>query len=682
MKVTKKQLIELLGKKISNSMLKNALEQIKEGLERKLKENDFDMDDFFFSDAEAAARADMQQHYGDSMVHAKLGDKEDAKTWIQSQLDANDSEVNKHASHLRKAEKQTFNQELVDFISKDPRLAELRNNDPRALLDLIGLAAYKYVMDNNSSSPFIAALQEWLVELNHEFEPTDEDLLEADPRVYRLLSKYEPIYNKNMQVKRLNEALTFLKNEQVARYYSIVFLQGEEANETMQIMDEQGNEAALAHLLQNYYDQDELKALDDDRYKGNLDHEFRQEIDGNTYIMIWNNGIPYVGLVEMRMVDAPDFSDDQYKDLYDGLHGSYGELGEGGASKTYEYHINLDERGLFYADVRDENDKSVYWIKIGYGEDKDNNPMEDGFMRHTRDIQGLEAHLRDVGVIGKNDKIVSPYSEGIQEDVDDMDIDNGQLGDDPMSLDTMSTINDVQKGYYVVPPKGNDPLWYVVDQDGDPVEGYNTEEEANAAIPGLESSFRPSGGLAPDSEELGVDFKESRLARIDRLMNEAFALIKEYRGMGSYPAGDMSNAPWTIEDPKPMRRKPKTVFTLTDSNEECLILHHGGSYYAFHKDSIDPNEVSSIAIDYVGVPSEVERDEDGYNTIHDTSQYSSARYLPDEAVVDYINDNYAHMKIGDGLDAWENGSYDLVRIDQPLAKDLKATWHNLSIPIS
>lgn len=72
----------------------------------------------------------------------------------------------------------------------------------------------------------------------------------------------------------------------------------------------------------------------------------------------------------------------------------------------YIYYINLDERGQFYADVRNpDTDESIYEIKIGYGEDEDNNPIEDGYMRHTEDIIGLEKYLKEMGIINQEDTI-------------------------------------------------------------------------------------------------------------------------------------------------------------------------------------------------------------------------------------------------------------------------------------
>ena len=64
----------------------------------------------------------------------------------------------------------------------------------------------------------------------------------------------------------------------------------------------------------------------------------------------------------------------------------------------YTYHINLDERGEFYADVRGENGRTVYDIR-------GHSIFEDGFMCHTADIRGLSVYLLDLGVLRDSDRI-------------------------------------------------------------------------------------------------------------------------------------------------------------------------------------------------------------------------------------------------------------------------------------
>lgn len=67
---------------------------------------------------------------------------------------------------------------------------------------------------------------------------------------------------------------------------------------------------------------------------------------------------------------------------------------------TYGYYIDLDERGDFRADVRDESGKTVFEILAGDSLEEDETSIfDDGFMRNTNDLSGLTKHLIDLGVI-------------------------------------------------------------------------------------------------------------------------------------------------------------------------------------------------------------------------------------------------------------------------------------------
>jgi len=66
--------------------------------------------------------------------------------------------------------------------------------------------------------------------------------------------------------------------------------------------------------------------------------------------------------------------------------------------KTYLYFINLDERGEFYADVRDGSNNSIFEIK-GF------DIFEDGWMRNKSDLKGLKNHLVGLGVMKDDDDL-------------------------------------------------------------------------------------------------------------------------------------------------------------------------------------------------------------------------------------------------------------------------------------
>lgn len=70
---------------------------------------------------------------------------------------------------------------------------------------------------------------------------------------------------------------------------------------------------------------------------------------------------------------------------------------------TYEYYINLDERGEFNADVRNEDGQTLFEIadmEVMQG------IVEDGFMRHTKDVGGLTEWLQEMGAIPEDAQIV------------------------------------------------------------------------------------------------------------------------------------------------------------------------------------------------------------------------------------------------------------------------------------
>ena len=65
----------------------------------------------------------------------------------------------------------------------------------------------------------------------------------------------------------------------------------------------------------------------------------------------------------------------------------------------YRYFINLDERGCFYADVRDPRDRTVFEIE-GFA------IFEDGWMRHRSDLDGLKAYLVHLGLLQREESLV------------------------------------------------------------------------------------------------------------------------------------------------------------------------------------------------------------------------------------------------------------------------------------
>lgn len=63
------------------------------------------------------------------------------------------------------------------------------------------------------------------------------------------------------------------------------------------------------------------------------------------------------------------------------------------------YHINLDERGEFYADVRNSSEETIFEI---HGCDI----FEDGWMKHKHHTAGLLEYLIHLGLANHNSTLV------------------------------------------------------------------------------------------------------------------------------------------------------------------------------------------------------------------------------------------------------------------------------------
>ncbi|MDG1580819.1 hypothetical protein [Pseudomonas sp. GOM6] len=63
------------------------------------------------------------------------------------------------------------------------------------------------------------------------------------------------------------------------------------------------------------------------------------------------------------------------------------------------YYINLDERGDFYADVRNAYEKSVFEIS-GF------EIFEDGFMANKHDMEGLKDYLVSLGIMQPSQQLL------------------------------------------------------------------------------------------------------------------------------------------------------------------------------------------------------------------------------------------------------------------------------------
>jgi hypothetical protein len=62
---------------------------------------------------------------------------------------------------------------------------------------------------------------------------------------------------------------------------------------------------------------------------------------------------------------------------------------------VYEYYINLDERGEFYADVRDPNGETIWVINTELAQELN----EDGFLQDPRHAGDVGLYLKDIGIL-------------------------------------------------------------------------------------------------------------------------------------------------------------------------------------------------------------------------------------------------------------------------------------------
>jgi len=70
-------------------------------------------------------------------------------------------------------------------------------------------------------------------------------------------------------------------------------------------------------------------------------------------------------------------------------------------NNTYLYVIDKDERGEFSCHVEDPDGKDVWSASNEESEDGEFYPVSDGFMKHNKDIKGLEKYLKELELLPK-----------------------------------------------------------------------------------------------------------------------------------------------------------------------------------------------------------------------------------------------------------------------------------------
>lgn len=72
----------------------------------------------------------------------------------------------------------------------------------------------------------------------------------------------------------------------------------------------------------------------------------------------------------------------------------------------YAYHVNLDERGDFRADVRDRQGKTVFEIEAPAQSEDQSTIFDDGYMKDKHDLDGLTEYLRELGIIPADGEVM------------------------------------------------------------------------------------------------------------------------------------------------------------------------------------------------------------------------------------------------------------------------------------
>jgi hypothetical protein len=72
-------------------------------------------------------------------------------------------------------------------------------------------------------------------------------------------------------------------------------------------------------------------------------------------------------------------------------------------NQQYNYIVDLDERGEFSAHVETKQGKIIF--NLHTDQDGFLDLVEDGYMRNTKDTQGLKSYLVDMGMIPEESQL-------------------------------------------------------------------------------------------------------------------------------------------------------------------------------------------------------------------------------------------------------------------------------------
>ncbi|MFW6219308.1 MAG: hypothetical protein ACOC33_00440 [bacterium] len=142
----------------------------------------------------------------------------------------------------------------------------------------------------------------------------DEDIIEMYNEKKQQINDYQDKINELMEkIKNISENKNLKESTDQDKYENVVFLQGEEAEEPLQILKEKGEDAALEYLKQ-WHDPGNHEG-DDKLNHGTNDDVYEKD----NYIMSYNDSLGYIGL-------QYEFEDDELDESIDVLTEKYEQM--------------------------------------------------------------------------------------------------------------------------------------------------------------------------------------------------------------------------------------------------------------------------------------------------------------------------------------------------------------------
>ena len=123
----------------------------------------------------------------------------------------------------------------------------------------------------------------------------------------------------------------------------------------------------------------------------------------------------------------------------------------------------------------------------------------------------------------------------------------------------------------------------------------------------------------------------------------------------------------TEESEKKVSNDSSKLHVLTYNDEIAILRDPQSNVYVFYYMDIDKKEFApyaSLTRHYRG------KDEDG----DPQYEYDEDFDIDANTIENYVNDNIKSLKIGEGLEAYESGDYDIVKVDEALKNDLVSIY--------